>query len=332
MSAAYYNYRHPRRDNRAILIAIALSILLHLIILFLAEQAPQKAPENEKIKIKYLPPEPEKKVQAKSDLPSQIIETKKPDKKEKPMSERLLSEFDSKGHFTEGKKSNRSESSKTVVPLNKPKGAEKEQKKAVEQPAQKETVKKQEKRPIKKKGPSLREKQEKAKEAKKQKQVSPLFAKNTQEMQKGAKQGFEVNKALPFLDGAELAELATVETGSEDLSDSDTISLDTKNYKYFSYFNHIKRKIELVWEYPKEAGMRGMSGRLQLKFTLRKDGELLKVVLLHSTGYKLLDEAAMEALRAGGPYNPFPKTITKEKINIIANFVYFPSYQVLRGR
>jgi len=332
MSAAHYTYRQPRQENRFVLIAIAISILLHLLILFLAEQAPQKTPETEKVRVKYLPPEPKKEIQEKSDLPGQIIETKKPKKQEKSISDQLLSEFDSKGHFTEGKKSDRSESKKTAVPLNKPKGEKKEQKKSVAQPAQKETVKKQEKRPQGKKGASIQKEQAKAEKVKKEKQVSPLLAKNIEERRKGERHGIQVNEKLPFLDGADLAELATTKTGSEDLSDSDTISLDTKNYKYFSYFNHIKRKVELVWEYPKQAGMQGMSGKLQLKFTLQKDGELLKVVLLRSTGYKILDDAAMAALKAAGPYNPFPKTIKKDKINIIANFVYFPSYQVLKGR
>ncbi|MBF0274548.1 MAG: energy transducer TonB [Nitrospinae bacterium] len=331
MDTVYYQYRHPY-NNKALYIAIVLSILLHFSFLTLSH-APFEKREIEKIKVKYIDAPKEK---VKNDVPSQIVETAKPLKEEKPLTEKLLSEFDAKGHQKDGKKSDVSETIKTAVPMNKPKGVEKQQiQKSQPVKEEKKVETKKEEKPLITNKPTLYEKKEikKVEEKKEEKKKESLvMAKNSINQPKGTKNSALLSKELPILDGADLAQYASVNKGNEDLSDSDTISLDTENYKYISYFNHLKRKIELVWNYPKEAAMQGASGKLQLKFTLQKDGKLLKVVLLSSTGYTVLDNAAIEALKKASPYNPFPETINKEKINIIANFVYFPSYQLLRGR
>jgi TonB family protein len=118
-----------------------------------------------------------------------------------------------------------------------------------------------------------------------------------------------------------------VETGSkDDAFDTDPIPLDTKEVKYNSYFESIKRKIGSVWRYPDDAMTQGIKGSLILRFSISRDGILLDTRLLKSTEYKILDDEAVRAVRTAAPFDKFPENIDKSQINIIATFSYRPSF------
>ncbi len=112
------------------------------------------------------------------------------------------------------------------------------------------------------------------------------------------------------------------QTFPKNVPKGDVISLNTKSYKYISYFTHIKRKIELVWEYPREAVEMGQEGTLVLRFTILKDGRLAGVWLVQSSGYRLLDEEAINAVKEAAPFNPIPDRLKKDHLNIEARFTY----------
>lgn len=113
---------------------------------------------------------------------------------------------------------------------------------------------------------------------------------------------------------------------NEKSPDSDTVSLDTKEVKYSSYFDSIKKKIYLVWKYPDEAKSQGISGNLILMFFILKDGTLLDVKLLKPTKHHILDEEAMRAVKSAAPFGVFPSTINKNQLNIVATFSYKPDF------
>ena len=108
----------------------------------------------------------------------------------------------------------------------------------------------------------------------------------------------------------------------EELDDDEPISLDTKEAKYASYFSRIKQQIQRVWVYPSQGIKRTLSGELTLKFEISKDGNLLSLRLINSSGSNILDANAVKAVRGAAPYYPFPKIITKKKLSILATFVY----------
>ena len=108
----------------------------------------------------------------------------------------------------------------------------------------------------------------------------------------------------------------------EELDDDEPISLDTKEAKYVSYFSRIKQQIQRVWVYPSQGIKRTLSGELTLKFEISKDGNLLSLRLINSSGSNILDANAVKAVRGAAPYYPFPITITKKKLSILAIFVY----------
>lgn len=103
---------------------------------------------------------------------------------------------------------------------------------------------------------------------------------------------------------------------------SKELILNTKEYKYWSYLEKVKRKVEAVWRYPEIAREKGIGGRLKIAFSISKDGRIENRVLLQSSGYSFLDDAAMKALRDASPLAPFPKEWDIERINIDGTFIY----------
>jgi len=130
---------------------------------------------------------------------------------------------------------------------------------------------------------------------------------------------------LALLDGLDAEQFASMEPDLlEDSDDNEPISLDTKEVKYADYFARIKHQIERVWIYPLNAAERGISGDLSLTFRISKDGNLLGVRLVEQSGYEILDVAALKAVKEAAPFYPFPKNIRRDKLSILANFVYTP--------
>lgn len=134
---------------------------------------------------------------------------------------------------------------------------------------------------------------------------------------------------MALLDGFDPSKYASLDTSSLEFSDSEeeeVISLNTKETKYASYFQRIKRQIERVWSYPEEAARYGINGRLSLRFRIARDGRLLEVRLVDPSGSHLLDDAAVNAVKGAAPYYPFPVTIDRDTLSILATFIYSPSY------
>jgi protein TonB len=137
---------------------------------------------------------------------------------------------------------------------------------------------------------------------------------------------------VPLLNGEDLEKYAQVRSSDQSSSSGGAVSLDTKELKYLSYFAHIKRRIERVWTYPADAIASGSQGQLHLKFVLRRNGQLKTVELLRSSGYKVLDKEAWDAVVNAGPFESFPPTIPEDELHIAARFTYVLDEAVQRIR
>ena len=130
---------------------------------------------------------------------------------------------------------------------------------------------------------------------------------------------------MALLDGLDAEQFASMDTDLlEDFDDNEPVSLDTKEVKYASYFARIKHQIERVWIYPSAAAQKGISGDLSLTFRISKDGNLMGVRLVEQSGHEILDVAALKAVKEAAPFYPFPKNIQRDKLTILANFIYTP--------
>lgn len=100
------------------------------------------------------------------------------------------------------------------------------------------------------------------------------------------------------------------------------VDINTREDKFYSYMLHLKKKIEGVWVYPASAAKTGLGGSLAVEFSIAKDGQLLYVNLLDSSGHTILDESALRAIKSAAPYFPFPPRLQAKKLRIRANFIY----------
>jgi protein TonB len=129
---------------------------------------------------------------------------------------------------------------------------------------------------------------------------------------------------LPFADQRDLDKLAKLFTDKE-MPKRDSISINTDDLRYLTYMLGLKRRIELIWQYPPQAAASGLQGGLLLNFTIRQDGQLTDVTLIQSSGYRVLDEEALRAVKAAAPYAPLPEAWHQDRITITGNFVYYGS-------
>jgi protein TonB len=255
------------------------------------------------VKVKYLPPE------KKAPLPPKLADIPKPRTIEKPKSSELIARYDSRAHSNRNAKKNpRYKNKKTVVPKTKKSVAV--SKKSRPTP-KKKTVPKPTSKTIKKpfrphdKGFAL--------------------PKSKGDVSNNSPPKRIAGGTLALLDGFDPDKYAAMATESDIAEDDgEVISLDTRETKYASYFARIKRQIELSWDYPNEAQRKGITGQLTLRFQISRDGNLTNVRLINGSGYNVLDEAALQAVKSAAPYYPFPVTIDRETLAILANFIYNP--------
>lgn len=96
--------------------------------------------------------------------------------------------------------------------------------------------------------------------------------------------------------------------------------LSTKEFKYYTYFNRIRRQLSQYWE-PKvreKLNIMFKQGRkiaseddkiTKLVIFLNPTGQLVKVQVISESGVRDLDEAAIEAFRAAAPFPNPPQGI-----------------------
>ena len=105
-------------------------------------------------------------------------------------------------------------------------------------------------------------------------------------------------------------------------TDERTVSLETQSAEFAPYLATVKRRIERQWLVPRYAREVGLTANLVMLFSITREGKLAQLQINESSGVSILDEAAIEAVKAGAPYAPFPTHFTFRQLNIVANFQY----------
>jgi protein TonB len=92
------------------------------------------------------------------------------------------------------------------------------------------------------------------------------------------------------------------------------IGARTTEYRFAQYVDSWRQKIERVGNlnYPEEAKLRKIYGKLQVTIAIRANGEVEDVLINRSSGQKILDEAAKRIVRLAAPYDPFPDNIRQD--------------------
>jgi protein TonB len=105
-----------------------------------------------------------------------------------------------------------------------------------------------------------------------------------------------------------------------------TINLDDRRPRFLDYLARLKQRIQTEWTYPEEARRVGMGGELVLVFTLNETGTLTHIQLVESSGFPILDDEALRAVKSAAPFDPFPPQMGGEPWNISAIFRYQSPY------
>ncbi|MDP2226046.1 MAG: energy transducer TonB [Moraxellaceae bacterium] len=91
-------------------------------------------------------------------------------------------------------------------------------------------------------------------------------------------------------------------------------SVSTKQDRDAAYIDAFRSRVEEVGNknYPQEARRRKQEGNVRLLVAILPNGQIKDVLLLKSSGYPLLDEAAKQSVRLAAPFQPFPASIRRD--------------------
>jgi protein TonB len=92
------------------------------------------------------------------------------------------------------------------------------------------------------------------------------------------------------------------------------ISARTQEKHYAAYMDAWTNKVQRFGNlnYPKEAHSKNMSGILRLDVALYPNGTIHSTKILKSSGYQILDNAALRIVRMSAPFSPFTKQMRKD--------------------
>lgn len=134
---------------------------------------------------------------------------------------------------------------------------------------------------------------------------------------------------LPFLTQNDIDQLARKGMPARQPGD-ESVTLDTDEFKFISYNRWLKIKIESVLKYPELAAISGYQGTLYIKFDILKDGSLGEVDVLKGSGYKILDDEAVRAIRSSAPFQPLPDDWGMERYSIRAAVIFYMNAGYIR--
>jgi len=92
------------------------------------------------------------------------------------------------------------------------------------------------------------------------------------------------------------------------------LSARTRSFRDAVYLDAWQAKIEQIGNlnYPEQAKRRNITGDLILDVALNPDGSLRNVTIRHSSGKKILDDAAIRIVRLAAPFSPFSDAMRKD--------------------
>lgn len=148
-------------------------------------------------------------------------------------------------------------------------------------------------------------------------------------------EGWRQPEAKPARDIPDLTTLTQISPGTlakiesdwrqkyrEDIERGDTVWMDTQQDLLISFMRRFRTNIYNVWNYPATAINREQQGTCLVRVTVDRKGDVTDVKLLESSGYRVLDEEVLRAVREGATYGPLPRAYPNEDLKIMAFFEY----------
>ena len=112
------------------------------------------------------------------------------------------------------------------------------------------------------------------------------------------------------------------EVSLEPQSSVQTLKDDVLRKLLKDYIRTLQVKIINAVYYPEDAKESGWEGTTKLSLLIASDGSLKQATILESSGYDILDEAALDAVNNQAPYFPFPHQLKQKELNIEVPITY----------
>ncbi len=111
------------------------------------------------------------------------------------------------------------------------------------------------------------------------------------------------------------------------------ISANTREYAYAAYIRGWSDRVERVGNlnYPEEARRRQLHGELILTVGLDRDGNVIDLKVIQSSGSPLLDAAAQRIVRLSAPFPPIPRDKGVDQLYVTRTWQFLPG-DVLRNK
>lgn len=110
---------------------------------------------------------------------------------------------------------------------------------------------------------------------------------------------------------------------ADDIADGDTVvGINTNDVLLGSFLRRFETAVYGVWRYPQEAAQKGIGGVTPVKITFNRNGDIVKVKLLESSGSRILDDEVFRTLRLITALGGLPKNYPRDEFNLIAFFQY----------
>lgn len=89
----------------------------------------------------------------------------------------------------------------------------------------------------------------------------------------------------------------------DDANDDDDKDTDLANVNFDSYMSNMKKSIQSKWAPPRDANQKTVIA----VFSIFRDGSIKEAEIVESSGQKLVDQSALQALKDASPLAPLPK-------------------------
>lgn len=117
-----------------------------------------------------------------------------------------------------------------------------------------------------------------------------------------------------------------------DIAKGDTVWMDSQQDLLISFMRRFRTNIYNVWNYPSAAARQNQQGTCLVRITVDRQGNIIDVQILESSGYRALDEETERAIRKGASYGPLPRAYPNQDLKIMAFFQYSLNGQTSRRR
>jgi periplasmic protein TonB len=95
------------------------------------------------------------------------------------------------------------------------------------------------------------------------------------------------------------------------------VGFDNPNFKHSYYIDRLTAMLAAQWQRP------AIGGELValVHFTIRRDGSVVSVSVVESSGYSSYDLAALRAVQQAAPFPPLPQSYTQDSLGVTVEFI-----------